>query len=91
MDWDDIHRRALGAYLGLAIGDALGATVEFMTPREIQDTYGMHRKIIGGGWLKLKPGQVTDDTGMSLALGDAIISTNGFNTKAAADAFADMA
>lgn len=87
MDWDDIHRRAQGAYLGLAIGDALGATVEFMTPREIQDTYGMHRKIIGGGWLKLKPGQVTDDTGMSLALGDAILSTNGFNTKAAADAF----
>lgn len=87
MDWDDIHKRALGAYLGLAIGDALGATVEFMTPREIQNTYGMHRKIIGGGWLKLKPGQVTDDTGMSLVLGDAIITANGFDPKAAADAF----
>ena len=30
-----ISDRALGAYLGLAIGDALGATVEFMTPGEI--------------------------------------------------------
>jgi len=89
MNWDDIHRRALGAYMGMAIGDALGATVEFMTPREIHNMYGMHRKIIGGGWLKLKPGQVTDDTGMSLALGDSIITANGFNTKAAADAFAD--
>jgi ADP-ribosyl-[dinitrogen reductase] hydrolase len=87
MDWDDIHRRALGAYLGFAVGDALGATVEFMTPREIQDTYGIHRKIIGGGWLKLKPGQITDDTGMALALGEAIIMTNGFNTQATADAF----
>lgn len=89
MDWDDIHRRALGAYLGLAIGDALGATVEFMTPREIHNTYGMHRKIIGGGWLKLKPGQVTDDTTMSLALGSSIIAADGFDTKAAADAFTD--
>ena len=71
--------RALGAYLGLAIGDALGATVEFMTPREIQAQYGCHRQMIGGGWLKLKPGQVTDDTTMALALGDAIVAARGWD------------
>ncbi|WP_180125009.1 ADP-ribosyl-[dinitrogen reductase] hydrolase [Rhodoferax sp. BLA1] len=65
--------RALGAYLGLAIGDALGATVEFMRPREIAHQYGVHRDIIGGGWLKLARGQVTDDTTMSLALGEALL------------------
>lgn len=65
--------RALGAYLGLAIGDALGATVEFMRPREILLHYGTHRDIVGGGWLKLARGQVTDDTTMSLALGDALL------------------
>jgi len=65
--------RALGAYLGLAIGDALGATVEFLRPREIQAQYGVHRDILGGGWLKLARGQVTDDTTMSLALGDALL------------------
>jgi len=65
--------RALGAYLGLAIGDALGATVEFMRPREIQYQYGVHRDIIGGGWLKLARGQVTDDTTMCLALGEALL------------------
>ena len=65
--------RALGAYLGLAIGDALGATVEFMRPLEIRAAYGVHRDIIGGGWLKLAPGQVTDDTTMSLALGEALL------------------
>lgn len=69
--------RALGAYLGLALGDALGATVEFMTPREIalrfSDQGGVHRRIIGGGWLNLPPGQVTDDTTMSLALGQALL------------------
>ncbi|MDR3369530.1 ADP-ribosyl-[dinitrogen reductase] hydrolase [Rhodoferax sp.] len=65
--------RALGAYLGFAIGDALGATVEFMRPREIKLQYGVHRDIIGGGWLKLPRGQVTDDTTMSLALGEALL------------------
>jgi ADP-ribosyl-[dinitrogen reductase] hydrolase len=66
--------KALGAYLGFAIGDALGATVEFMLPREIAHRYGVHRDIIGGGWLKLPAGQVTDDTGMSLALGSALLN-----------------
>lgn len=69
--------RAEAAYLGLAIGDALGATVEFMTPREIARQYGVHREIRGGGWLNLKPGQVTDDTTMALALGRAIIADGG--------------
>jgi ADP-ribosyl-[dinitrogen reductase] hydrolase len=84
---DLVHSRALGAYLGFAVGDALGATVEFMTPGEIQHSYGMHRDIIGGGWLKLKPGQITDDTQMSLALGQAIIDSGGWNATAAADGF----
>jgi ADP-ribosyl-[dinitrogen reductase] hydrolase len=81
------HKRALGAYLGFAVGDALGATVEFMTPTEIHHHYGMHRDIIGGGWLKLKPGQITDDTQMSLALGQSIIDSGGWNARAAADGF----
>ena len=73
----EILARAEAAYLGLALGDALGATVEFMTPREIVYQYGVHCELIGGGWLKLRPGQVTDDTTMSLALGDSILANNG--------------
>lgn len=84
---NDVHKRALGAYLGFAVGDALGATVEFMMPAEIQHAYGMHRDVIGGGWLKLRPGQVTDDTEMSLALGQSIMAGGGWNAVAAADAF----
>ena len=79
--------RAEAAYLGLAIGDALGATVEFMTPREIAHQYGVHREIRGGGWLNLKSGQVTDDTTMALALGRAIIADGG-EVKAMSCAFA---
>jgi ADP-ribosyl-[dinitrogen reductase] hydrolase len=70
----DLWDHALGAYLGFAIGDALGATVEFMRPREIAQQYGVHRDMVGGGWLKLPVGQVTDDTTMSLALGDALLA-----------------
>jgi len=91
----DLLDRGLGAYLGLAIGDALGATVEFMTPREIAHSFaaqgGVHRHIIGGGWLRLAPGQVTDDTTMSLALGDALLLGERlgrpFDTRLVADAF----
>lgn len=72
-----LENRAIAAYWGLALGDALGATVEFMTPREIQHEYGVHEHILGGGWLRLKKGQVTDDTEMSLALGDAVLEEGG--------------
>jgi ADP-ribosyl-[dinitrogen reductase] hydrolase len=79
--------RALGSFLGLAIGDALGATVEFMTAREIAAQFKVHNQIIGGGWLRLRPGRVTDDTEMALALGSALIASGGWHAPAIADAF----
>lgn len=82
-----IQQRALGAYFGLAVGDALGSTVEFMTPTEIRATYGIHDRIIGGGWLRLRPGQVTDDTTMTLALGASIIEHGRVDAPAIAHAF----
>lgn len=77
----------MGSFLGLAVGDALGATVEFLTPREIAARYQVHQQIVGGGWLHLKPGGVTDDTEMALALGSALIASAGWNLRAIADAF----
>ncbi len=82
-----LAERAVAAYVGLAIGDALGATVEFMTPKEIRTHYGVHENITGGGWLRLKPGQVTDDTTMALALGESILAAGRVDALAAADAF----
>ena len=79
--------KASAAYLGLAIGDALGASVEFLTPNEIRHRHGVHREITGGGWLHLKAGQVTDDTTMALALGEAILAHGGVDAHAAAEAF----
>lgn len=82
-----LQANAIAAYLGLAIGDALGASVEFMTPREIAAQYRVHDQLIGGGWLKLKSGQVTDDTTMALALGTSILATGRVEAHAAARAF----
>ncbi|GBE08176.1 ADP-ribosyl-[dinitrogen reductase] glycohydrolase [bacterium BMS3Abin11] len=83
----EVKARAVGAYLGCAVGDALGATVEFMTPREIQTHYGTHDAIRGGGWLRLKRGQVTDDTTMALALGRSILESGRVDAHAAVEAF----
>jgi ADP-ribosyl-[dinitrogen reductase] hydrolase len=68
----DVSDRARAAMLGLAIGDALGATVEFLTRSEIRAQYGVLREIQGGGWLHLRPGEVTDDTQMSLCIARSI-------------------
>jgi ADP-ribosyl-[dinitrogen reductase] hydrolase len=78
---DRIH----GALLGLAAGDALGATVEFATAERIKNTYGVHRDIIGGGAFNWRPGQGTDDTDLAIAL--ARVYADGYSLEAVADAF----
>lgn len=64
-----------GAIYGFAIGDAMGATTEFMTKEQIYNIYGKVTDIIGGGWLNLKPGEVTDDTQMSICVMNALINS----------------
>lgn len=66
-----------GAVYGFAIGDAMGATTEFMTEDQIKNCYGKVTNIYGGGWLNLKPGDVTDDTQMTLCVMDAAIVSGG--------------
>ncbi len=80
--------RALAAFLGFAAGDALGATVEFMTRSEIAARHGVHREIIGGGWLRLTPGAVTDDTEMALALGRSLVRRGGLDVRDVCEEFA---
>jgi ADP-ribosyl-[dinitrogen reductase] hydrolase len=83
-----IVNRARAALLGAAVGDALGATTEFMKPAQIRDRFGVHREIVGGGWLKLSPGQVTDDTEMTLCVARGIAESGGWDLKGIADRFA---
>ena len=83
-----ILERAKAAFLGLAVGDALGATTEFMKPGQIRERFGVHREITGGGWLNLRPGQVTDDTEMSLCVARAIVARGRWDLVGIADRFA---
>ena len=50
----DIIDRLKGALFGFAIGDAMGATTEFMDEDEIKFRYGKVEDIIGGGVVKFK-------------------------------------
>lgn len=86
---ESVENKAVAAYLGLAVGDALGVTVEFMSPKQIKTRIGVHDMITGGGWLGLQPGQVTDDTTMSLALGKSILKTGSVDAVAVAESFSD--
>lgn len=60
--------RKRDALIGLAVGDALGAAVEFMPPGSFAPVTGYR----GGGPHGLRPGEWTDDTSMALALADSI-------------------
>lgn len=69
-----------GTLLGLAAGDALGGPVEFMSRFEIAQRYGGGvRKMVGGGWLHLRPGETTDDTAMALALAESLVARGTFD------------
>lgn len=88
LHYEEIRDRARGAFLGLAVGDALGAPVEFMTSGEIRAKYGVLREFVGGGWLRLRPGQVTDDTEMALCIARAVVARQGWDLAAIAGQFA---
>lgn len=68
-----IKNKIAGAIYGFAIGDAMGATTEFMNHAQIKKQYGQVTDIIGGGWLNLKAGKVTDDTQMTICVMDALM------------------
>jgi hypothetical protein len=54
----------LGCLLGLAVGDAVGTTLEF----EPRGSFTPINDLVGGGPFRLRPGQWTDDTSMALCL-----------------------
>jgi ADP-ribosyl-[dinitrogen reductase] hydrolase len=63
----------VGALLGLACGDALGAPVEFLDKAQVEQQHGRLTEMIGGGGGNWEPGEWTDDTGMALAVAEGIL------------------
>ena len=74
--------------LGVAAGDALGATLEFMSPALIRRQHGVHREITGGGPFGWRPGQGTDDTDLTWAVLAAYLD-GPFTLEKAADNMLD--
>jgi ADP-ribosylglycohydrolase len=71
----DIVDRYRGCLLGLAVGDAVGTTLEFEPP----GTFNPISDMVGGGPFHLKPGEWTDDTSMALCLAESLIECGGFD------------
>src|SRR5215471_10329887 len=69
------HERFRGCLLGLAVGDAVGTTVEFRQ----RGTFEPLTDMVGGGPFLLLPGQWTDDTSMALCLATSLIERRGFD------------
>ncbi|MGD9947653.1 MAG: ADP-ribosylglycohydrolase family protein [Desulfobulbus sp.] len=70
-----LQQRYLGCLLGLAIGDAVGTTVEFKPP----GTFPLVEDMVGGGPFGLNPGEWTDDTSMALCLAESLLTCKGFD------------
>jgi len=69
--------RYQGSIIGLAVGDAVGTTVEFKPPGSFLPVTDM----VGGGPFRLKVGEWTDDTSMALCLAESLIACHGFDAK----------
>ena len=75
-----IKDRIKGSLYAFAIGDAMGATTEFMTKDQIKVLFPKGLKdIVGGGWLGLPRGEVTDDTEMMMAVAQAYMEAYSMN------------
>ncbi len=76
--------RAMGAFIGAAVGDALGAPFEFGPPGQYTARFpsrvlGSTGEMIGGGSFNWEPGEFTDDTQMALVLAESLLDRRGFD------------
>ena len=71
----ELKERYHGCLLGLAVGDALGSSLEFSSLGSFYPISDM----IGGGPFNLNPGEWTDDTSMALCLAESLITKKGFD------------
>ncbi|BCM89428.1 ADP-ribosyl-[dinitrogen reductase] glycohydrolase [Abditibacteriota bacterium] len=67
-----LQSRIEGAFLGLAVGDALGAPLEFLSLAVAQKRFGTLTEMVGNSiWA---PGEWTDDTAMALGVARGIMA-----------------
>src|SRR5579863_7832912 len=83
---EDLCDRFRGVLLGAAVGDALGAPLEFQEARA-PDHY--LTEMIGGGWLKLAPGEWAEDTQLTLCVVESLLTRRVFDPDDVARRFVD--
>ncbi len=75
---------ARGTVIGALVGDAAGATLEFMgrkpTPSEVENAMRM----VGGGVWRTAPGQITDDGELTIALAHSLSGSSRYDPNRAA-------
>ncbi len=71
----ELESRYTGSLLGLACGDALGATLEFSSPGSFEPIF----EIQGGGPFQLPAGYWTGDTSMAMCLAESLMERSGFD------------
>ena len=76
--------KALGMFMGLFIGDALGAPNEFIRPEKIEKRI---TQMVGGGVLDCDIGEWTDDGAMAMAIAEAYLIKGRFAPDEIADNF----
>ncbi len=72
-----LRERYLGCLLGLACGDAMGATVQFRH----QGHFTPLADLLGGGHWQLPRGAWTDDAAMALCLAESLLACDGFDAE----------
>ena len=76
IEYEESRSRRLGTLFGLAVGDALGATLEFAFSGPVPShEVSKAMKMPGGGCHGVAGGQVTDDTELALALASALVGS----------------
>ena len=82
---ESVRDRGLGALLGLAVGDAVGTTLEF----SVRDARPRLEDMVGGGPFDLPAGAWTDDTTLALALAESLAASPPFDGRDLMDRFVD--
>lgn len=73
------RERFRGALLGHAVGDALGAPADFLSPDQVAERWGVLTEMVGGGCHDVAPGEGTDATDMMLCLAESLSDNGGFD------------
>ena len=76
---EEVLKRFQGSLVGLAIGDALGASVEFR-PHDYMLEHPVNDMCGGGTW-GLDKGKWTDDTSMALCLSASLVARKAFDVR----------